>query len=79
MYGDKWDAAIPAFKVLALSIPTTLILNPVGPVYLAANASKQMFWVGIVNTAMDIIGFTVGAYLEELLKLLLGAGQDLVY
>lgn len=62
MYGDKWDAAIPAFKVLALSIPTTLILNPVGPVYLAANASKQMFWVGIVNTAMDIIGFTAGAY-----------------
>ena len=62
MYGDKWNAAIPPFKILALSIPTTLILNPVGPVYLAANASKQMFIVGIVNTAMDILGFTLGAY-----------------
>lgn len=61
MFGNQWDPAIPPFKILALSIPTTLILNPVGPIYLAANASKRMFWVGVTNTSMDIMGFTIAA------------------
>lgn len=61
MFGKAWLPAVPTFKILALSIPTMLICNPNGAIFLSCNASKQMFYVTIINTCLTITGFTIAA------------------
>ena len=63
MFGKAWLPAVPTFKILALSIPTMLICNPNGAIFLSCNASKQMFYVTIINTCLTVTGFTVAAIL----------------
>lgn len=62
IYGDQWDAAIPVFKILALSLPLQMILSTSGAIYQAAGKTKHMFFNGIINTAVTICGFFIAAY-----------------
>lgn len=60
-YGGKWDAAIPVFRILALSLPLQMILSTSGPIYMVCNNSKMQFWLGIRNTATTVGGFLIAA------------------
>lgn len=62
MYGGKWEAAIPIFQVLALSVPLQLVFSSTGVVYLVSNNTKMQFWVGIRNTITTVAGFIVALY-----------------
>ena len=59
LYGDKWLAAAPVFKILALSIPTQMILSTSGAIWQSSNCPKQMFWTGMLNTLITISGFVI--------------------
>lgn len=61
MFGASWLAAVPPFRILSLSIPLMLICNPNGAIFLSCNASRQMFYVTIINTLLTVIGFTIAA------------------
>lgn len=61
VYGDRWDAAIPTFKILALSIPFQMILSTSGAIFLSLNDVKRQFYVGIRNTITTVAGFLVAA------------------
>lgn len=67
-YGGKWDAAIPVFKILSLSIPTQMILSTSGGIWQSANATKYMFWTGMCNTLLTISCFIIGAYLYNTIE-----------
>ncbi len=60
-YGGKWDAAIPVFRILALSLPLQMILSTSGPIYMVCNDSKMQFWLGIRNTVTTVGGFLIAA------------------
>ena len=62
MYGNKWEAAIPIFQVLALSVPLQLVFSSTGVVYLVCNNTKLQFWIGIRNTITTIAGFIIALY-----------------
>lgn len=62
MYGSRWDAAIPVFKILALSLPLQVIFSTIAPVYQAAGKTKVMFWAGILNTFLTVSGFLIAAF-----------------
>lgn len=61
-YGDKWEAAIPVFSILSLSLPLQMIFSTSGSMYLVCNNTKAQFWVGIRNTATTVVGFLIAAY-----------------
>lgn len=61
VYGNRWDAAIPTFKILALSIPFQLILSTSGAIFLSMGDVKRQFWVGIRNTVTTVAGFLIAA------------------
>lgn len=62
MYGEKWIGAVDTFKILSLSIPLQLILSTTGGIFLSANASKNLFYVGLRNTCFTVTGFLIAAY-----------------
>lgn len=61
VYGGQWDAAIPVFRILALSLPLQMILSTSGPVYQAAGKTNHMFFNGILNTIVTVTGFLAAA------------------
>lgn len=60
-YGTQWDAAIPVFTILALSLPLQMILSTSGSIYLVCNDTKMQFWLGIRNTVTTVLGFLIAA------------------
>ena len=62
VYGGQWDAAIPVFKILALSLPLQMILSTSGAVYQAAGKTNHMFLNGMLNTVVTVAGFLVAAH-----------------
>lgn len=60
-YGSKWDAAIPVFEILALSLPLQMILSTSGAICLVCNNTKMQFLLGMRNTITTIAGFFVAA------------------
>lgn len=61
IFGPGWEPAIPVFKILALSIPLQMILSTCGPVFLAAGKSNHLFYTGIINTTLTVVGFMLAA------------------
>lgn len=61
-YGSKWDAAIPVFKILCLSVPLQMIFSTSGSMFRLCQDTKAQFWIGIRNTITTIIGFLIAVY-----------------
>lgn len=61
-YGSNWDAAVPTFKILSISVCLQMILSTSGAIFMVSNNTKAQFWVGIRNTLTTIIGFILAAY-----------------
>lgn len=61
-YGDQWDAAIPIFSILALSLPLQMVLSTSGAIYLVCNNTKMQFWLGTRNTITTVTGFLIAAF-----------------
>ena len=62
VYGNQWDAAIPVFCILALSLPLQMIQSTSGAIYQAAGKTNHMFYNGISNTTVTTSGFVIAAY-----------------
>lgn len=62
VYGGQWDAAIPVFRILALSLPLQMVLSTSGPIYQAAGKTNHMFFVGMLNTTCTVSGFLIAAH-----------------
>lgn len=60
-YGNKWDAAIPVFSILALSLPLQMILSTTGAIFMICDNTKMQFRVGIRNTITTVAGFLIAA------------------
>lgn len=61
-YGDQWDAAVPVFAILSLSLPLQMILSTSGAIFMVCNDTKAQFWVGIRNTVTTVAGFLIAVY-----------------
>lgn len=58
-YGSQWDAAILTFQILTLSIPPTLIMATSGAFWQSTNSTKLLFWTGLTNSLIIIIGYII--------------------
>lgn len=56
-YGGQWDAAIFTFQILTLTIPTNMIISTSGAYWQSTNATKYLFWTGLLNSIIIILGY----------------------
>lgn len=61
LFGDQWEPSVPVFRILALSLPLQMILSTSGALFQAAGKTDQMFYVGMMNAAVTVIGFLIAA------------------
>lgn len=64
MYGNNWLAAVPAFRILALSIPLQMVLSSSGSIFQATNKTKYLFFSGLLNTSVTVTGFVLCTILK---------------
>lgn len=57
VYGDHWDAAVPVFRILALSLPLQMILSTTGAIYQSSGNTKWMFYSGLSNSFCTVTAF----------------------
>ncbi|OUN99910.1 lipopolysaccharide biosynthesis protein [Bacteroides clarus] len=60
-FGDKWDAAIPVFQILSISVPLQMILSTIGGIYKSTGKVNWQFFGGNLNTVITISGFILAA------------------
>lgn len=60
-FGENWTPSIPIFQILALSLPLQMLLSTSGSFFQAAGQTNHMFFSGICNTTVTIIGFLFSA------------------
>lgn len=58
-FGPGWERAIPCFQIFSLTLPTQIILSTSGAFWQSTNSTKFLFWVGLLNTAVTIVGYIV--------------------
>lgn len=58
-FGNQWEAAVPVFRILSLSIFMQLLNSTAGAIYQSANATKQLFISGIWGAVFIVVGFTI--------------------
>lgn len=62
IYGERWEEAIPVFRILSLSVPFQMILSTTGAIYQAAGETKWLFLGGVSNTCVTVLGFIIAAF-----------------
>jgi len=65
MFGNQWGPAVPAFAIMAFSIPFMLLNYPTGPIFLSCNASKAQFFTGVINTSVNLAGFIIAICFQK--------------
>lgn len=61
LYGSNWQSAVPVFRILALSLPLQIILSMNNPIFQAAGRTNLMFYSGILNSSLSVLGFFFAA------------------
>lgn len=64
LYGVKWEPAVPAFRILALSVPLQMVLSTSGSIFQATNRTKALFITGVITTCETVLGFLVCAFIH---------------
>jgi len=55
IYGSKWLEAIPILKILVLGTAVSVIGSSIGSILLAKGKSKEVFYLGLINTIIYVV------------------------
>ena len=66
MFGTQWEASIPVFKILSLSIGIQLVQSAVGAIYQSTGHVKQLFEAGLLAFICMVIAITAGIISKQL-------------
>ncbi len=72
LFGDKWDAAIPLFRILALRGVFVVLISLLSNYLLALGYGKRLFTVEVIKDALIIVALLVTIWSKSLTILVWG-------
>lgn len=63
VFGEQWEAAVPCFRILSLSVATQISTVSIGSFMQACNRTKLLFKLGLLNVVNAIIGLLIAAFI----------------
>lgn len=60
-FGQGWERSILSFQILTLILPTQSILTTSGAFWQSSNSTKYLFWIGLFNTSIIVVGYIVSS------------------
>ena len=68
LFGTQWEASVPVFKLLALSVGFQIILSTSGSIFQSAGTTHFLFLCGLLSTATIVIATLVGVFVFQTLE-----------
>ncbi len=64
IFGMQWEPAVPAFRILALSVGVQMVLSSSGPIFQAAGDTRTLFIAGLISSLNTVAAmvFTLMAF-----------------
>ncbi|NOW88992.1 PST family polysaccharide transporter [Clostridium beijerinckii] len=72
MYGPNWDASIPIFKILSITIVIQMVLSSIGSIFQATGYVNKLFSTGVVSAIFTVSAIVTGIMNRSLIILSLG-------
>lgn len=66
LFGKQWEASIPVFRILSLSVGLQLIQSAIGSIYQVTNQVKKMFIVSLLSMFLILLAVGIGLYFRSL-------------
>lgn len=65
IFGPQWEASVPIFKILSLTVWCQIIGSSLGSIFQATNQTKRMFYVGLINTIVNVTGLFIAIFVYK--------------
>lgn len=62
IFGTQWEASVPVFKLLALSVGFQIILATSGSIFQSSGATHLLFLCGVLSTLTIVIAILTGLF-----------------
>lgn len=62
IFGMQWEASVPAFCILSLSVGVQIILSTSGSIFQAAGDTRSMFISGFFSAILNVTGMLIGVF-----------------
>lgn len=66
LFGEQWEASIPVFQILSLSVGLQLVQSAIGSIYQVTNQVKKMFVVSFLSMFLILLAVGIGLYYHSL-------------
>lgn len=63
VFGDQWLEAVPAFRILSLSVGIQMILSTSGSIFQAANTTRILFVSGLLSAIVNVVGLIIAIFI----------------
>lgn len=61
-FGDQWYAAVPAFKMLSLTVGIQLVLSSSGSFFQTSGDTRSLFVCGLFSAVLNVTAIMVGTF-----------------
>ncbi len=65
IFGPQWEASIPIFQILALSVGVQVVLSTSGSIFQSAGDTKSLFLCGVFSAVTNVGGILVGIFFYQ--------------
>ena len=68
IFGIQWEASVPVFRILSLTVGIQIILSTSGSIFQATGDTKSLFITGLFSTTLNVIGILIGIFIFKTLE-----------
>ena len=64
----QWEASVPVFRILSLTVGTQIILSTSGSIFQAAGDTRSLFISGLFSATLNVAGILTGIFIFKTLE-----------
>lgn len=68
IFGMQWEASVPVFRILALTVGSQIILSTSGSIFQAAGDTKSLFITGLFSATLNVAGMLIAVFVFKTLE-----------
>ena len=68
LFGDQWQASVPAFQILSFTIGIQLVLSSSGSFFQSGGDTRSMFYCALFAASTSALGLAIGVFYYKTLE-----------
>ena len=68
IFGMQWEASVPVFRILSLTVGSQVILSTSGSIFQAAGDTRSLFIAGLFSAILNVVGLLIAVFVFETLS-----------